>query len=195
MQPQRVGLYASVSTAEQQTLPAQIAAMRKYADDRGWTIVATFEDIGSGAKERTKQKELIKLAKQRKLDVVLVWRLDRWSRSLADLIKSLEELTAVGVHFVSITEAFDFTTPLGQAMAGILGVFAQFERQILVERVKAGMAEAKRKGMRLGRPAIALQKSGEIRKLFYEGQLSKKEIARRLKVSRPSVIRILSRAA
>src|SRR6516225_298880 len=98
--PLRAGLYARVSTADQQTLPMQIGAMREYAERRGWIITASIEDVGSGAKERPKRQELIKLAMRRQIDIIVVWRLDRWGRSLTDLIGSLQELSAVGIGFV-----------------------------------------------------------------------------------------------
>jgi DNA invertase Pin-like site-specific DNA recombinase len=115
-----VALYARVSTNEQQTLPMQLEQMREYAKKRGWTIKHEIEEIGSGAKTRPKREELLKLAKQRKVDAIIVWRLDRWGRSLADLIVSLRELTDLGVGFVSLTETLDLTTLSGRAMAGMM---------------------------------------------------------------------------
>src|SRR5271167_1301666 len=135
----RAGLYARVSTADQQTLPLQIADMRQYAERRGWTVVKEAQDINGGAKQRPKREELIKLAKQRKLDVIIVWRLDRWGRSLSDLTHSLEELRAIKVDFVSVTEGLDFSTPTGRAMAGMLSIFSEFERDVLRDRVRAGL--------------------------------------------------------
>jgi putative DNA-invertase from lambdoid prophage Rac len=189
----RAGLYARVSTADQQTLPMQISAMSEYAERRGWTVVTTVQDINGGTKQRPKREELIKLARQRKLDVIIVWRLDRWGRSLSDLTQSLEELRALKVHFVSVTEGLDFTTPIGRAMAGMLGIFAEFERDVLRERVKAGMEHARAKGKVLGRPTTARDKADEIQQLLDEG-LSKKEIANRLGVGRASVYRALEHA-
>jgi putative DNA-invertase from lambdoid prophage Rac len=185
----RAGLYARVSTADQQTLPMQISAMREYAERRGWTVVTTVQDINGGTKQRPKREELIKLARQRKLDVIIVWRLDRWGRSLSDLTQSLEELRALKVDFVSVTEGLDFTTPIGRAMAGMLGIFAEFERDVLRERVKAGMEHARAKGKVLGRPTTARNKADEIHQLLAEG-LSKKEIANRLGVGRASIYRV-----
>jgi putative DNA-invertase from lambdoid prophage Rac len=189
----RAGLYARVSTADQQTLPMQISAMREYAERRGWTVVTTVQDINGGTKQRPKREELIKLARQRKLDVIIVWRLDRWGRSLSDLTQSLEELRALKVDFVSVTEGLDFTTPIGRAMAGMLGIFAEFERDVLRERVKAGMQHARLKGKVLGRPTTARDKADEIKELIAAG-LSKKEIANRLGVGRASVYRVLEQA-
>src|SRR5437867_4275484 len=90
----RVGLYARVSTHDQQTLPMQMAAMKEYAAHRGWRIVLCVEDIGSGASERPKRRDLVEAARRREVDVILVWRLDRWGRSLADLVVTLQELNA-----------------------------------------------------------------------------------------------------
>jgi putative DNA-invertase from lambdoid prophage Rac len=123
-------------------------------------------------------------------DVVLVWRLDRWGRSVADLVATLQELSHLGVGFVSLTEALDLTTPIGRAMAGLLAVFAEFEREILRERVRAGLAHARQNGKRLGRPRTAARKAGPVRELYRHG-VSKAEIARRLHIGRTSVRRIL----
>jgi len=122
--------------------------------------------------------------------VVLVWRLDRWGRSLVDLVVTLKELAELGVAFVSLTEALDLTTPTGRAMAGLLSVFAAFEHEILRERIRAGIAEARLQGKHLGRPVTVGKKAGQIRKLRRAG-VSKAEIARRLNIGRTSVRRIL----
>jgi putative DNA-invertase from lambdoid prophage Rac len=187
----RAALYARVSTADQQTLPLQIAAMREYAERRGWSVVASIEDVGSGAKDRPRRAALIKMAGQRKVDVILVWRLDRWGRSLSDLIETLRDITAIGVDFASVTEGLDLSTPTGRAMVGMLSVFAQFEREVLVERVRAGLNLARKKGKILGRPSTARDQADKIRKLALEG-LNKTQIAKRLKVGRASVFRALA---
>jgi putative DNA-invertase from lambdoid prophage Rac len=187
----RVGLYARVSTHDQQTLGLQIEAMKAYIKDRGWTLARQVKDVGSGAKERPQREALLKAARRRELDVVIVWRLDRWGRSLADLVVTLQELIDLGVGFVSLTEALDLTTPSGRAMAGLLAVFAEFEREILRERVKAGIAQARKEGRPHGRPRTASLQAEQVRRL--RGQhLSKSEIARRLGIGRTSVRRILA---
>jgi putative DNA-invertase from lambdoid prophage Rac len=122
--PIRVALYARVSTHDQQTLPLQIRTMREYAAKRNWTIVAETKEVGSGASQREQRATLIAAARRREIEVVLVWRLDRWGRSVADLVSTLQELQHFGVGFVSLTEALDLTTPAGRAMAGLLCVFA-----------------------------------------------------------------------
>src|SRR3984893_2591191 len=187
--PLRVGLYARVSTHDQQTLPLQIRAMREYASKRNWTIALQIKEVGSGASERELRETLIAAARRREIDVVLVWRLDRWGRSVADLVSTLQELQQLGVGFVSLTEALDLTTPTGRAMAGLLAVFAEFEREILRERVRAGLAHARQQGKRLGRPPLVVHKAIETRKLYRQGS-SKSEIARRLQISRTSVRRL-----
>jgi len=116
----RVGLYARVSTHDQQTLPLQIRSMREYAAKRGWSVVAQIKEIGSGASQRELRETLTAAARRREIDGVLVWRLDRWGRSVADLVSTLQELQHLDVGFVSLTEALDLTTPAGRAMAGLL---------------------------------------------------------------------------
>ena len=115
----RAGLYARVSTNDQQTLPMQTRALREYAARRGWTLTMQIREVGSGAIERHAREQLMKAARRREIDVVLVWRLDRWGRSVADLLATLQELDHLGVGFVSLTEALDLTTPAGRAMAGL----------------------------------------------------------------------------
>ena len=187
----RAGLYARVSTNDQQTIPLQIRALREYAARRGWTIALQVKDVGSGASQRQLREKLLDAARRREIDVVLVWRLDRWGRSVADLLATLQELNHLGVGFVSLTEALDLTTPAGRAMAALLAVFAEFEREILRERVRAGLAHARQKGKTLGRPITAATKAGEVRALRRAG-ISKAEIARRLQIGRTSVRRILT---
>ena len=186
----KVGLYARVSTHDQQTLPMQLAAMREYAKRRGWKIAIEEREVGSGAKTRPKREELLRAARRREVDAIVVWRLDRWGRSLLDLIATLQELHAVGVGFVSLTEALDMPTPGGRALAGMLAVFAEFERDILRDRVKAGIAQARKEGRPHGRPPTVRHHAAEISTLFNKG-ISKRQIAARLSISRASVRRML----
>src|SRR5579875_3862765 len=120
----RAGLYARVSTNDQQTLAMQNRAMREYAARRGWVIALQVREIGSGAVKREA----------------------RWGRSVTDLLATLQELEHLGVGFVSLIEALDLTTPAGRAMAGLLAIFSEFERDILRERTRAGLAEARQNG-------------------------------------------------
>ena len=186
----RAGLYARVSTNDQQTILLQTRALREYPGRRGWNIAMQVKEVGSGASQRQLREKLLDAARRREIDVVLVWRLDRWGRSVADLLATLQELQHLGVGFVSLNEALDLTTPAGRAMAALLAVFAAFEREILQERVRAGLAHARQNGKRLGRPATAALHTPEIRKLHRAG-VAKAEIARRLGVGRTSVRRIL----
>jgi len=188
--PLRAGLYARVSTQDQQTIPMQTRALREHATRRGWKIALQVREIGSGAAQREQREQLLEAARRREIDVVLVWRLDRWGSSVTDLLATLQELEHLGVGFVSLTEALDLTTPAGRAMAALLAVFAEFEREILRERVRAGLAHARQNGQRLGRPATAALRTAEIRKLYRAG-VSKSEIARRVQIGRTSVRRIL----
>ena len=149
------------------------------------------KEVGSGAKTRPKREELLRPARRRKIDAILVWRLDRWGRSLLDLIGTLQELYTVGVGFVSLTEALDMTTLGGRALAGVLAVFAEFERDILRDRVKAGIAQARKEGRPHGRPPTMQHHAGQIKTLF-AGGISKRQIAARLHISRASVRRMLT---
>ena len=169
----------------------QMRAMREHAANRGWTITMQVKEVGSGAAQRELRDQLLEAARRREIDAVLVWRLDRWGRSLADLVATLQELADLDIGFVSLTEALDMTTATGRAMAGLLAVFAQFEHDLLRERVRAGLAEARLNGKRLGRPRTIDVHAGRIRKLHRAG-VSKAEIARRLKIGRTSVRRILA---
>jgi len=159
----RVGLYARVSTQDQQTIPMQTRALREYASRRGWKIALQVKEIGSGAIRRERREKLLEAARRREIDVVLVWQMDRWGRSVADLLATLRELEHLGVGFVSLTEALDLTTPAGRAMAGLLAVFAEFEREILRERVRAGLVHARQNGQRLGRPMTAALHADQVR--------------------------------
>ncbi|MEJ7622919.1 MAG: recombinase family protein [Pyrinomonadaceae bacterium] len=186
----RVGTYARVSTIDQQTLPMQVDRMKTYIKDRGWNLTVEFQEVGSGAKVRPQREELLKMARRREIDAVLVWKLDRFGRSLADLVTTLNELRDLGVIFVSITESLDFSTASGRAMAGMLSTFAEFERDMMRERVKAGIANAKAHGKPHGRPRTAALKIQQIRKLKIDG-LNHSQIARKLRISRGSVIGML----
>ncbi len=189
----RVGLYARVSTHDQQTLPMQIKQMKEYIKNRKWKLTVEFQEVGSGAKTRPKREELLKMARRREIDAILVWKLDRFGRSLADLITALTELRDLDVVFVSLTESLDFSTPSGRAMAGMLSTFAEFERDIIRERVKAGIANAREKGKAHGRPRTAALKYDQIRALKKKS-LNNSQIAKKLKISRGSVIGMLKRA-
>ena len=155
MNGKRVGLYLRVSTGEQ-TVENQRQALTAACEARGWRIVAEFEDNGiSGAKGRDSRPgfdRLLKAATQRKIDVVAAWSVDRLGRSLQDLVGFLAELNAVGCDLYLERQAVDTTTPAGRALFQMLGVIAEFERAIIQERINAGIARARVKGTKSGRP-------------------------------------------
>jgi DNA invertase Pin-like site-specific DNA recombinase len=187
----KAAIYCRVSTWDQNTLPIQLKDCRDYVSSRGWELVHTESETASGVKRRPSRDVILKLARQRKIDVVVVWKLDRWGRSVSDVTSTLEELTTLGVAFVSINEALDFTTTIGKAMSGLLAVFAELERDFLRERVKAGLEEARRNGKLLGRPGIPENKKLKIHALWKKNK-SKAEIERVTGVSRRSISRILN---
>jgi putative DNA-invertase from lambdoid prophage Rac len=114
--------------------------MRDYVMQRAWKTVLEIQDVGSGASLRPKREELIKAARRRELDRIIVWRLDRWGRSLVDLVASLQELASLDVGFVSLSEALDLTTPSGRALAGMLAVFADYAERAIMHSHGPGMA-------------------------------------------------------
>ena len=187
----RAGLYAWVSTDEEATLSLQSNALLASVAARGWTAICQIEDIGSEAEEHPQRAELMKLARGGALDVVLVWRLDRWGYSLADLVQTLQDLNALGVGFVSLSEPLDLTAPSGRAMSEMLVVLGEFERKTRRERVKAGISRARRQGRPHGRPPTAARQSAEVR-LLASQEMNQSEIARRLGIGRTSVRRILA---
>ena len=185
-----VALYARVST-DGQDPELQLAALRAHAANRGWVITGEFIDQGySGAKEkRPALAQLMKAAWAGGLQAVLVWRFDRFARSVTHLTKALEEFRSLNLNFISLQEQFDTSTPIGQAMFTIIGVMAQLERDIIRERVRAGLAVAKARGKRLGRPSVRVNQQ-ELRSLQTSG-LSLHEMARQLHCSRSTVRRRL----
>ena len=163
------------------------------AKKRKWTVALEVKEVGSGAKQRPQREEMLKACRRREVDVVIVWRLDRWGRSLADLVVTLKELNELGLGFVSINESLDLTTIAGRAMAGMLSVFAEFEREIITERVKAGIAQAREQGKPHGRPATRAKYADKVKQLYNRGKgLNKSQISRKLKLPRTTVIRLLA---
>jgi DNA invertase Pin-like site-specific DNA recombinase len=151
----RIALYARVSTSNGHQDPEmQLAELREYAGRRGWEIVGEYTDQGvSGSKEsRPELNRLMTDAHLRRFDAVLVWKIDRFGRSLKHLVNALADLGAYGVAFVSLRDNLDLSTPSGRLMFQIIGAMAEFERALIQERVKAGLRNAKAKGRRLGRP-------------------------------------------
>jgi DNA invertase Pin-like site-specific DNA recombinase len=188
-----VALYARVST-DGQDPELQLVALRAHAANRGWVITGEFIDQGySGAKEkRPALNRLMKAAWAGGMQAVLVWRFDRFARSVTHLIKALEEFRALNLNFISLQEQFETSTPIGQAMFTIIGVMAQLERDIIRERVQAGVDRARSRGVRLGRPVTQVNPN-DIAALKRQG-LSLPEIAKRLRCSRSTLKRRLREA-
>jgi DNA invertase Pin-like site-specific DNA recombinase len=166
----RVALYARVSTATSGQDPTmQTRELREYADRRGWTVTSEYVDIGiSGTKE--KRPELDRLmtdAHRRRFDAVLVWKFDRFARSVSHLLRALESFKAQGIEFISFSEQLDTSTPAGKLVFTVLGAVAELERSLIVERVRAGMRNARAKGKQIGRPPLT-HLSGDTRRSIYE---------------------------
>lgn len=148
----RAAIYARVSTFDQEP-ENQLQELRRYAQARGWQATEYVDKGVSGAKDsRPALDTLVKDAKRRRFDTLVVWRLDRLGRNLRHLILLLDEMSAIGVAFVSLAEGIDATTPAGRLQLHILGAIAEFEKARIAERVKAGLARARAQGRRLGRP-------------------------------------------
>ena len=150
----RVATYSRVSTLNGQHTDVQARELREYAQRRGWKIVAEYSDEGiSGSRERRPQLDRLWVdCRKRKVDVVLVYRYDRFARSLRQLVNALEEFRALGIDFVSLHEGVDTSTPNGRLVFGIFASIAEFERELIRSRVRSGLAAAKARGKRLGRP-------------------------------------------
>lgn len=151
----RVATYARVSTANNGQDPSlQTRELKEYCERRGWQLAGEYVDVGiSGAKE--KRPELDRLmadAYKRRFDVVIVWKFDRFARSVSHLLRALETFKAPGIEFVSFSEQLDTSTPAGKLVFTVLGAVAELERSLIIERVRAGMRNAKAKGKRIGRP-------------------------------------------
>jgi DNA invertase Pin-like site-specific DNA recombinase len=185
----RVGLYARVSTLTAQDPEMQLFELREYAERRGWSIWKEYVDRGiSGSTDsRPALNEMMADAQRRRIDCILVWKIDRFGRSLKHLVTALAELAAVGVSFVSLRDQLDLTTPSGRLMFQIIGAMAEFERALIQERVRAGLRNARLKGKRLGRPSKALD-SGKILKLREAG-VSWRAISKEFGVGVATVVR------
>ena len=191
----RIALYARVSTKDKGQDPElQLSELREYAKARGWRVAGEFVDKGvSGSKDSRPQLDaMMRLAKARKIDVIAVWKLDRFGRSLRHLVDALAELEALGVAFVSLRDNLDMSTPAGRLMFHVIGAMAEFERSLIQERVKAGLVLARSKGTTLGRPKVKRERDKDakrIRQMRDEGQ-SYREIAEELGRSTMDVYRV-----
>jgi len=170
----RTAIYARVSTKDQ-NCELQLRDLRAFCAARNFTIIREFVDVGeSGAKDsRPQLNELMAAGRKRLFDAVLVWRFDRFARSTKHLLLALEEFRSLGVQFISYQENIDTSTPLGQALFTIVAAVAQLERDLIRERVAAGIRVARQNGKRLGRPRVTVSMD-EILRLRAEGQSSRK---------------------
>jgi DNA invertase Pin-like site-specific DNA recombinase len=180
----RAAIYARVSTTNHgQDATLQTRDQHQFAEARGWEVFDDYVDQGvSGSKDsRPELNRLMADARRRKFDIVLVWKLDRFGRSLRHLVNALAEFESLGIAFVSLSDNLDLSTPSGRLMFNIIGAMAEFERELIRERVRAGMKNAKAKGARIGRPRVTVD-AAEIARLRDSGA-SLREIAARLGVS------------
>lgn len=155
----RAAVYARISTVNHgQDVDLQLSELRQHCERRGWQLTAEYVDRGvSGAKDsRPQLNALMADAARRKFDTVIVWKFDRFARSVSHLLRALETFASLGIEFVSLTEAIDTSTPMGRMIFTVLGAVAELERSLIVERVRAGIGNARRKGKRLGRPRCAV---------------------------------------
>src|SRR6202166_2409795 len=186
----RVAIYGRVSTTNHgQDVSMQTRDLEQFGQARGWRLVDSYLDLGiSGSKDKRPQlNRLMADAHKRRFDIVIVWRFDRFARSVSHLLRALETFNALGIAFVSLSEQMDTTTPTGKMVFTVLGAVAELERSLIVERVKAGLRNARAKGKRLGRPKTMVDAS-KIAALRADG-LSWAKIAERLDMGEGTVYR------
>ncbi len=184
----RIAIYARVSTTTHQSVEMQLRDLRELADRRGFEIVGEYCDQGiSGSKDsRPGLNRLLADAEAGKFSVVLVWKLDRLGRSLVHLVKLMEDFRRLGIELVSFSEGLDFTTTTGKLLYQIISAFAEFERDCIRERARAGMRDAKAKGKRIGRPPrtwLSEQTRKDIALAYQRGEGSLRQLAARYSTS------------
>lgn len=192
MKPKRAAVYVRCSTDKQDT-QLQKDDLISFCKRRGWDIYKVYEDKGiSGSKDsRPALDELVKESRQGKFDVVLVWRFDRFGRSTAHLLNALSEFQSLSIDFVSLHEAMDTSTAAGKMLFSVISAVAEFERDIIIERVRAGVAKAKAQGVQFGRPRVGFDYQRAVE--LHKGGGSIRSIAGELGVSRSTVQRLVSR--
>lgn len=196
----RVALYARVSTMNGQDPEVQTRELRDYCRQRGWKIVGEYVDRGiSGAKDSRPQLDvLMEHAHRRKFDAVAVWKFDRFARSVSHLIRALETFRTLGIEFVSLTEAVDTATPTGKMVYTVLGAVGELERDLIRERVRAGMRNAKANGKRIGRPRtkdLSMQELQQVRQLRRNEKVSVRSLALRFGVTQFLINKALEQAS
>jgi DNA invertase Pin-like site-specific DNA recombinase len=190
----KVAIYARVSTANHgQDVSLQTREQHQFAEARGWQVFDDYIDQGvSGSKDsRPELNRLMADARRRKFDIVLVWKLDRFGRSLRHLVNALAEFESLNISFVSLSDNLDLSTASGRLMFQIIGAMAEFERALIQERVRAGIRNARAKGRRLGRPSKYVDPQA-IEALRSQG-VSWREIADKLQVGLGTVYRVAQR--
>jgi DNA invertase Pin-like site-specific DNA recombinase len=190
----RVAIYARVSTG-QQDCETQILTLKEYAQNRGLEVTGIYQDAGlSGASVTRPQLDALMMdARRRRFDTVLVFRFDRFARSVKHLLQALEEFRSLGIDFISFSEAIDTGTPMGKMIFTMVGAIAEFERDLIKERVQAGIHRAKAQGKKLGRPRAAIDMD-RARELQKEGK-SLREIARVLNCGKSTLSMALRKAS
>ena len=193
----RVAFYLRVSTHDQRT-ENQLRELTEVASRAGWNVVATFTDTGisgaKGRKDRPGYDKLLKAITRREVDLVAAWSVDRLGRSLTDLLSFLGEIHSKGCDLYLHQQGLDTSTPAGRAMFQMMGVFAEFERAIIRERVIVGLARAKAEGKVLGRPTVGTAVERKVRDLRTTG-LGIRKIASRLGIGVSTVQRVVGRGA
>lgn len=186
----RIAIYTRVSTHDQNP-EMQLAEIREYASRRGWIVAGEYSDVGvSGSKEsRPELNRMILDAHARRFDAIVVWKLDRLGRSLRHLVITIEDLAAYGVTLVSLRDNLDLSTPSGRLMMHLLGAMAEFERELIRERVTAGVHAARKRGVRIGRPRTYVSPD-KVRELRDAGT-PWRAIAKRLRVGTGTAVRAL----
>src|SRR6202453_871639 len=190
MHRMRAALYARVSTLHNGQDPEmQLRELREYCQRRGWQVAGEFVDVGiSGSKEKRPELDrLLADAHRRRFDSVVVWKFDRFARSVSHLLRALETFQALGIEFVSLSEQVDTSTPAGKLVFTVLGAVAELERSLIAERVKAGLRNARAKGKRLGRPRVVVD-AARVATLRAHGR-SWREITTEMAISKGSAQR------
>lgn len=192
----RVAIYARVSTVDQ-TCEMQLRELREYVERRGWKVGAEYVDTGwSGAKaSRPELNKLLKDAGEHRFDCVLVWKLDRFGRSVANVTQQIKQLHSWGIRFIAVTQGLDTdqNNPTAALLLHILAAVAEFEREMIRERVKAGMQAARHRGAKFGRPKGVFDRATVVK--LRSGGMSEREIAKKMGVGNGTVHRILAAPA
>lgn len=186
----KAAIYARVSTQEQSP-DMQLIALREYAEKRGFEIFREYVDVISGVAEtREAYGQLFSDVRKRQVDVVLVWKFDRFARSTKMLLSALDEFHNLGVDFISYQENIDTTSALGRVMFTLIGAIAEFEREMILTRVKAGLHKARLQGKRIGRPPVTQSQKERVQRLRLQG-LSMRQIALREEIAVGTVCKYL----